>query len=362
MKSIPAIRSVFAVALLATPSALAQAPSPDTTSPLTLEAPQPPSRNRFGLSYRMGLNAPLSFKHLGGYPALSAVRYTPDGDRYNYDNGYVLTDSSGNAMGYSRYWGYDSGSQVGGDTTVVMQRSSSVATASSNDHTDVPMNGVELTYNREFIRKKSWRGGLEGGFGYNFMSVHDSGTQSASVTQVNDTYSFPAGGGGGGAVVPSSPYTGHRDTPGPVVMASPSRTTSDVQQLASISGSRDFSADLFSFRVGPYVEIPISKSITFGLSGGFALMLVSSQFSYNETVTIPGVGSVDHRASGSNSDWLPGFYVGGNVSVALSESWSIVAGAQFEDVGHYTQTLKGQQATLDLSRLIFVSIGVTYSF
>ena len=30
-------------------------------------------------------------------PAQGITRYTPDGDAYDYDDGYVLVDSSGNA-------------------------------------------------------------------------------------------------------------------------------------------------------------------------------------------------------------------------------------------------------------------------
>jgi hypothetical protein len=360
MNHIPAIKSVLWVALLATLPALAQSPSPDAPSPLKLELPQAQSPNRFGLSYRMGFNAPVSFSKLGGFPALSVVRSkTPDGDSYNYDNGYVLADSSGNAMGYTRYWGYDNASQVPGNGTIVMQRSSSAATASSNDHYDAPMSGIELTYNRELIHKESWRGGLEGAFGYTYVHVHDAGTRSASVTRVDDTYSFPPG-----TEVPSAGYQGHKSEPpnAPVLVDSPSRSTTDVEQGASITGSRDFSADLFSFRFGPYVEIPLSKSIAFTLSGGFALVYVNSEFSFNETVTIPGVGSVEHHASGSGTGWLPGAYVAGNFSVALSDSWAFVAGAQFQDVGQYTQTLSGKQATLDLSKSIFVTVGLSYSF
>lgn len=358
MKNSQSIRSAIAVALLSTLSALAQSPSADAPSSLNLDLPAR-SRNRFGLRYTMGLNVPLSFKNLGGYPALSAGRLTLDGDRYNYDNGYVLTDSSGNAMGYTRYWGYDSASQAGGNNTVVMQRSSSLATATSGDHYDAPMSGVELTYNRELLDKKSWRGGLEGAFGYTYMSVHDSGNRTTSVTRVNDTYSLP------GSTVPPAGFAGRKDVSigsGPVVGASPSGSTTDTDQKAYISGTRDFSADLFNFRVGPYIEIPLSKSISFTLSGGFALMFVNSEFSYNETVDIPGVGTVHHQASGSGTGWLPGGYVAGNFSVALSDAWSFVAGAQFEDVGRYTQTLDGKQATLDLSRAIFVTVGLTYSF
>ena len=44
----------------------------------------------------MGFNAASEFTHLGGFPALGVPRYTLDGDRYNYDNGYVLLISKGN--------------------------------------------------------------------------------------------------------------------------------------------------------------------------------------------------------------------------------------------------------------------------
>jgi hypothetical protein len=360
MKHIPAIKSVLSVVLLATPPAFAQSSSPDAGSSLKLDLPKAESANRFGLNYRMGFNAPVSFKNLGGFPALSVPRYTPDGDRYNYDNGYALPDGRVGNTEFTRYWGYDNASQVSGNNAIVMQRSSSSATASSDNHYDNPMSGLELTYNRELIHNESWRGGLEGAFGYTYMHVHDSESQSASVTRVNDTYAYSQN---NGVPIPPPGYTGRKSSAGPTVSSSPSSSTTDVQQdAASITGSRDFSADLFNFRVGPYVEIPLSKSIAFTLSGGFALVYVNSKFSFDETVAIAGVGSVEHHASGSGNGLLPGAYVAGNFSVALSDSWAFVAGAQFESVGQYTQTLSGKQATLDLSKSIFVTVGLTYSF
>jgi hypothetical protein len=367
MKYIRVILSVLTVVFLATPPILAQSPSPDAVSSLKLDLPPAPSVDRIGLSYRMGFNAPVSFntpvsvKGLGGSPALSVPRYTPDGDRYNYDNGYVLVDSTGNAMGYTRYWGYASASQVSGNT-ITMQKSSSAETVSSSeDHYDTPMSGIELTYNRELIRKEAWRGGLEGAFGYTHMSVQGGGTDSANVTRVNDAYSFPQG----VDVVPQAPFTGHKTSPpgAPVIIASPSSSTID-SITDSITG-RDFSADLYNFRFGPYIEFPLSKRIAFTLSGGFALVYVSSEFSYNNrTVTTSGSRSVDlqEQPTGAGNEWLPGAYVAGTFSVALSDAWSIVAGAQFEGVGQYTQTLNGKQATLDLSKSIFVTVGLSYSF
>jgi hypothetical protein len=376
MKYNRAIQFVLSVVLLATPRVLAQSTSPEPISPLKLELPPAAPNDRLGLSYRMGFNAPVSFrtpasvKSLGGYPAPNAPRYTPDGDRYNYDNGYVLVDSSGNAMGYTRYWGYDNASQVSGNT-LAMQKTSSAETisrsaAKAEDHYDTPMSGIELTYNRELIRKDAWRGGLEAAFGYNHMAVQGGGTDSASMTrvttQVNDIYTFPPG----VTEVPLPGYTGHKSSPpgAPVVIASPSSSTTDSTSDSitdSITG-RDFSADLYNFRFGPYIEVPLSKRVSFTLSGGLALMEVNSDFSYNETVTVSRGGSSEQQTSGSGNEWLVGGYVAGNFSVALSDSWALVAGAQFEDLGRYTQTLNGKQATLDLSKAIFVTVGLTYSF
>src|SRR5882672_7958373 len=74
------------------------------------------STNRVTLSVRYGFNVSGKFKGIGssfapGAP-LAGGRRTPRGDNYNYDNGYVLTDISGNAGGQTWYWGYDSASQV----------------------------------------------------------------------------------------------------------------------------------------------------------------------------------------------------------------------------------------------------------
>ena len=355
MKHHFAIRAALWGALIAALPAAAQSSALDRA--VAVKGSEERPRNRLGLGYRMGFNMPVSFKNLGGYPALSTGQVTPDGAPFNYDNGYVLEDSSHNAGGSTWNWGYNDASQVLGNQ-LLMQRSSSPATGYSNDHYDTPTSGLELTYNRELITKKSWRGGLEGAFGYNHLHVRDAGTQSATVNRVTDSYTFQ---GVPGAQPPPG-YRGTFNGPGEFLSASPSSSASDTSQAGSITGSHDFSANLYNFRFGPYVEFPLTERIAFGLSGGFALMFVTSEFSYSETVTIPGVGSVDHDASGSASDWLPGGYVAGHFSVALSEAWSVMAGAQFQDVGRYTQTLNGKQATLDLRRAIFVTIGVSYSF
>ena len=108
--------------------------------------------------------------------------------------------------------------------------------------------------------------------------------------------------------------------------------------------------------------MPLSRRVSLDFSGGLALDYVNSNFKFNQIVTIAGVGTQSQSGSGSHSGWLPGGYVAGNISVALSDKWALVGGVQFEDLGTYTQNLNGKEATLDLSNSIFVTLGLSYSF
>src|ERR1017187_3392779 len=113
------------------------------------------STNRITLSLRFGLNISGRFK--GGTGPLSAFalpvaggRHTPQGDAYNYDNGYVLTDISGNAGGQSWYWGYDNASQVNsGANTIAFNHTVATGLPSQNSGNDPTSVGAELTYDHE---------------------------------------------------------------------------------------------------------------------------------------------------------------------------------------------------------------------
>src|SRR5207248_6705068 len=60
---------------------------------------------------------------LASLPQPASSRLTPRGDRYNYDDGYLLTDTSGNYGGQTWYWGYDnSANQISGNT-IMLSRS-----------------------------------------------------------------------------------------------------------------------------------------------------------------------------------------------------------------------------------------------
>lgn len=339
--------------------------APDVGPMFTLQAQKPEQRlNRFGLNYRMGLNISVDFKHLGGRAFTDVGPATGTTVNRTYDNGYNRVDSTGNNHGGYQGtwdWSYSNPNSFQGDH-ILVQSYSAPANASSNDNGDDPYHGLELTYNRQFFEGKHWRGGLETGLGYNHISIDDSRGLTTGATRLSDAYYGP-----GVEAWPAPPGPATYGGPGAVIDAAPtSRTTDALARAAAISGGRKLETELFTWRVGPYVEFPLTERLSAGLSGGLVLALAQSDFSYNEDVVITdsvyGGASASSHGSASQTDVLVGGYVGGSLSYALTSDFSLVAGAQFQALGDTTITAGNKQAVLNLGQSIFVSLGVAYSF
>ena len=140
---------------------------------------------------------------------------------------------------------------------------------------------------------------------------------------------------------------------------------------ASIAGTRELSANMVDFRVGPYVDFELSKRIALSLHGGLAVVVISSEFRVNETATIAGrnpilapgvVARPNFQGSSSETAAVVGGYVGLDGQVKLSEHWSAVAGVQFQYLQDFKQSLGGRQATLRLDQALFANLGLNYSF
>jgi hypothetical protein len=340
----------------------------DSASRLSLE-PATTNLNRLSLAYRMGLNLNVRFKNFGAFSGPLNASLTGGQASRNYDDGYNRVDSNNNqhGPGYENTtwnWGYDNASQIsysGGQPVSVTMHNSSSAGTTSPDRSDDPAPGFELTYDRELLRNEHWHGGLEAAFGFTDMDINDSSPLNVGINQISDTYAVPAATSGQG--LPSPGYGGsYKPVSGgsnPVISSLPSRSTATLPGV--VTGSRHFDADIFGFRFGPYVEVPLSEKVEVALSGGFALAYVDSDFSFNETLTYAG-GTLTRSGSGTQSSLLPGGYISGMVSAQVAENWSAFAGAQFEDFGTYTQEVNGRKAVLDLSQAVFVTLGLTYSF
>ena len=335
------------------------------------------TKNRFGLSYRMGFNISAKFKNLGGYSLLSNPGRTPNGAAWNYDNGYNLDDAPGTPPGSTWYWGYINASQVH-DGNLYLSRSSAAGNISSGEKENDPQQpGFELTYNRWLGKAGKANWGLEGAFNFMSLSIRDNSTLLGNVTVQTDAYAL------NGVIPPQPPYFGTYEGPVPGGPNRPVISDTPIPQAAVllpngaiITGERKIDADLYGFRIGPYLDFPLSEKLTLSLSGGFAVVSVQSKFKFNETVAIPiiaatapatvpggpAANSVTRAGSDSHSDFLLGGYGAGNFSYSFNKSWSAFVGGQYQNVGRFSQKLGGKQADLDLSKSIFVTVGVGYSF
>jgi hypothetical protein len=325
-----------------------------------LQSPTPQSLNRFGASFRAAFNVEVEFKNVGAFVALPG-RLTLDGDAYNYDDGYVLEDSTQNTGGFTRYWGYDNASQVPGDGTILMSTYSSSGATASEDDKIYP--GGEITYSRILGGGDNWRWGLETALNYMNFSAHDSSTASASVTRLSDAYALPPLEGGGFVNPPPAPYQGRYELQpegNPVIGATQVGPTSMSTVTAPVTGSRRFEADVFGLRFGPFLEVPLGGDLFLTISGGLSLAEVRSDFKFNDTTAI--VNGISAAGSGSDQNVQMGAYVAGNMIYKLGGTWELFGGVQYQDVGRYSHKENGRKAVLDLSKSLFVVLGASVSF
>jgi hypothetical protein len=325
--------------------------------------------NRLSLSLRFGLNINGHFKGIGGglNPSAShpSNRKTPDGDKYNYDNGYVLTDVSGNAGNQSWYWGYDNASQVNaGNHTISFDHTTATpnggSSSSAGNNAAIP--GFELAYDRQLGVKEDWhnmRYGIEVAFNYQSIQMNNNSTIGATASRQTDTYGYTTG-----TTPPSAGYQGSYNGPGFLISVPRSSTSTAVIPNATVTTHDDFDGNLWGFRLGPYLEFPFGKKqqFTLALSAGLAVGLLDANESWTQTIAIPGSSSITTHGGGNDWQALWGGYASLNADYRLSEHWGVTGGVQFQDLGTYNHSFDGRKVNLDLSRSVFLLAGVSYSF
>lgn len=304
---------------------------------------------RFNLSYRAAFNISASFSGVGGYAPPG------NGAAGVYNDGFVGVDSTQNVGGYTTYWGYDHASQISGND-VLMHRSVSSPVGTSDQDGGV-QHGVELTYDQPLGGGKHWRWGLEGAVNWTAIGITDSRPLSGNVVTTTDAYSL------NGSIPPVAPYTGTVQGPGTLLQATPDSHTVDTQlNAAQITGTRKIDANLVGFRLGPYLELPVSRYFALELGGGLSFGLISSDFSYNESVAISGLPTQTHAGSSHEIGGLVGGYARMQADVRLTRNLSLTGGFEFNDLGTFDQTAGSETAHLNLSHALYMTGGLSFRF
>ncbi len=346
----PAMQCIVFAILVGATSAAAQSPG-ETSNPAFDSV-------RVEISYRGALNVSAKFKNLGSFPQQSNPGPSIGGgvDRF-YDDGFNRVDASGNSGGLTSFWGYQHARQVPGNDRIVMNSSSITSGTTSAEESRDPQQGFEITCNIPVGRIGRWQWGLEGAFGISDLTFRDDRILSGNVARISDAFAL------NGITPPVPPYSGPYNGPGSLIGASPTRTTASIPGGAMIAGQRKLDAVLYELRLGPYIEVPLSKRLSFSLSGGAAVARVESTFEFSETAAMADIGTT-LSVSGRDSDgeFLFGGFVGAKLSVAVTEYLSILTGVQYQYLPDFFQSANNRKAGLDLGKSIFFTAGVGFTF
>jgi len=314
------------------------------------------STNRVTLSARFGLNIRAKFSGIG----------QPAGAINGYLDGYVATANPPNLSpnpNYSTYWGYDNASQLvpagGGLYSGVTFHQAALAagTAPVSDGNERPNPGIELTYDRELAQWEDWhdlRLGVEGAVNYLNLATRDNSLFGASLASV--TYNFPvAVPQPGGGVLPYA----DNNTPGQSALQVPGAPGA---YAATIFAQDHFDADLWGARLGPYLELPLTRNFDLRLSGGLAVGLLNGNESWTQTITPSGGSPVNMSGGGDAFKTLWGYYASLAADWQINKRWAVDGAVQFQDLGKFKHNFGGRQVELDLNRSLFLELGISYSF
>lgn len=325
-----------------------------------LGSPAVPGRWRAELKGKVGFNMSAEFTGLGAFAAQTATGANAFGATRAYDDGFNNADAVTGGDGRTADWRYYNAGQVAG-TVITMNRSSVIGNAATGNVGSDAAPGFSLDFAYELGRNEKRAWGFKGGLGYSLVETKDRQTLLATESRQVDTFDASA-------IVIPTPDTA-------TISRLPNTPATSTTVLfaggASIAGTRELSANMVDFRVGPYVDFELSKRIALSLHGGLAVAVISSEFRVNETATIAGrnpilapgvVARPNFQGSSSETAAVVGGYVGLDGQVKLSERWSAVGGVQFQYLQDFKQSLGGRQATLRLDQALFANFGLNYSF
>jgi hypothetical protein len=325
--------------------------NPDSSAFIRIPSDTDDWTRHFRIGAMVGINIGASFNEKGlfnisGNKAAMGI----------YDDGYVREDQTGNAGGYTGYWGYDNASQYNAaNQTLQMHSATSYSTSGSSTENGSPFAGFDMAYGDNLWYWKHARVGWELGFGLLPISITDSHPMSATVNQSTYTYNT------GGIVMPGAPYQGGPSGQGePIIPGSPSAMSSQTV-AGTVTGTRTLDLTLYTVRLGPSFYWDLCDYAGISLGAGPAVGVVSGDYNYDEVVTTGGVSA---RNSGGfwATDMTYGGYVNGTLLFHVVDNGDIYVGAQYMPMENATFSNGGREGQLNLGGQLYFSIGINWPF
>ena len=305
----------------------------------TMAQEAPISPWRVSLGYRVGLNYEVEIRNRGMTPAAN----NPSLNGRSYADGFVGTDTSGNAMGLTSYWGYQRANQVVCDSLAFRHSESGrIEEESPVSH------GFEVVLARQLGGSESFRWGVEGGFGFTVLSSDGTDGISAGLSGLDV---FPLG----GIIPPQPPYAGPQT---PAIGAPLLGTASATIPLRLRS---DIDASIYHFRVGPYIEFPIRERFSLGASAGLALDLVDSSIEMGEMAPAP-YAAFSRTYRDDTLKAALGGYLNVMARYYLSEQWSLMGGAQVQVMEKVRHHVGDKAVNFGSGGTVYLVFGAGYDF
>ena len=317
---------------------------------------------RVGAGYAQLLGLKTSFSGLGKFNSPFAAQPPGGGVNYDYDNGFVHVDSSGNAGSQTWNWGYQNSSQYQptGSGTMIFSITNSNANGSVDERGGAEP-GIELFayYDMGAIgfsplkeRKATW--GFRGGIHYSHIGVENGGLLATNLTTTTDSFDL------NGVTPPLAPYSGSFGGPGPLLGDHPLRGISGGS--GSVTGNRELDVHLTIANFGTYLEVPVTNEFDMMIEAGVSLAVASGSYDYSSTTSVSGLGSQQSSGSDSRTGLLPGVYVGISGTYEITKQWSIQGAGRYQYMNSYDLDANGSRASLSFGSAFVVSVGCIYSF
>ena len=305
--------------------------------------------NRFRAGAQFLFNVKAEFTHKSAEPFFS-------GPNRLYDDGsWVNQDAAPFFSAANQTTDWHANTLPAGGNLTLSKAGSPVPNATITQRED-PLYGFQIGYGRVLgtfdIAKTRVNIGLDLGFGTSFLNIKNTSLLTG-VASINHVYST-AGLSYVPAVVPfdNQAYTGATGDPNPLPY-----TPTEVKNYATAAEFGKLDGTLYALHIGPFIELPVSRSLSMQARAGIAAMVADAKFSYTETI-----GAATTSGESSSSQWLFGVFLEAQLNYNLGKGFSVFAGGGIQHAGD-TDFYAGPKAVrLKLDAAISATAGINYSF
>ncbi len=334
-------------------------------SPSIASIASTPPRWRFGAAYAPLVGLKTNFNGLGTFNNPFTLQASGGGIDYDYDNGFVHVDSSGNLGGQTWNWGYDDISQYNptGNGSIDFSLSNSLADGRAREDGSLE-NGFEAFayYDMGIVklaalkdRQATW--GFRGGLHYARVDVKNHDMLSSGIETATDRFDL------GGTVPPLGPYSGSFGGPGPLISDSPfARSSSVLGGQALVTGSRELEVHLTTFNLGSFLEFPVTPKFNLIFEAGVSAAIASGSYDFDSSTTIAGLGTQQSAGSDSETSILPGFHLGLSGTYQLNKSLGIQVGARFQYMDEFELKSNASGVSLSFDQAFVFTMGLIYAY